>query len=230
MLRAVIFDIDDTLQDWEAAIDRALEQAIVDLAPALRASAPERLRRAIADRCLVVRDGCVIHREHWRLLFESGAVWVTALPELEGAAAEETARRFQEGLGAVAYLDARPALETLQHAYTLATLSNNPRSEDWLRRLDLREFFQAVVPALEGYRKPSPEAFRRVCDELSVGPRDAVYVGDSITHDVEGALAVGLTPVWLDRHGCTEYPLPDGAHRVESLTELPRLLTEVGRS
>ena len=230
MLRAVIFDIDDTLQDWEAAIDRALEQAIVDLAPALHASAPERLRRAIADRCLVVRDGCVVHREHWRLLFESRAVWVTALPELEGATAQEAARRFQEGLGAVAYLDARPALETLQHAYTLATLSNNPRSEDWLCRLDLREFFQAVVPALEGYRKPSPEAFRRVCDELAVAPRDALYVGDSITHDVEGALGAGLTPVWVDRHGGAECALPKGTHRVASLSELPRVLSEVGRS
>ena len=224
MLRAVIFDIDDTLQDWQAAIDRALRDVLADLAPELRAGAPERLQRAIASRYFVVRGGCVVHREHWRLLFESGAVWKAALPELDGAVVEGVARRFQEGLAAVPYPDARPALEALREACMLATLSNNPYSEDWLRRLGLREFFQAVVPALEGYRKPSPEAFRRVCDELAVAPGDAVYVGDSITHDVEGALSAGLTPVWVDRHGGAECALPPGAHRIESLSELLRLL------
>jgi len=228
MLRAVIFDIDDTLQDWQAAIGRAVSDVLPVLPAGLRASAPERLQRAIASRYFVVRDGCVVHREHWRLLFESKAVWQDALPELEAAAVEETARRFQEALSAVAYPDARPALEALQDGYTLATLSNNPRSEDSLRRLGLREFFRAVVPALEGYRKPAPEAFRRVCDELAIAPRDAVYVGDSITHDVEGSLAAGLTPVWVDRHGGAACALPQGAHRVETLSELPGLLRDLG--
>ena len=230
MLRAIIFDIDDTLQDWQAAIEGALRHVLADVAPGLRASVPERLQREIASRYYVVRDGCVVHREHWRLLFESGTVWRAALPELEAVVVEELARRFQEGLTAVVYADARPALETLRNGYVLATLSNNPYSEDWLRRLGLREFFQAVVPALEGYRKPSPEAFRRVCDELAVPAGEAGYVGDSITHDVEGALSAGLTPVWVDRHGGAACSLPPGAHRVESLSELPRLLSAVGRS
>ena len=230
VLRAVIFDIDDTLQDWQAAIDRALAGVLGDLPPEVRASAPERLQRMIASRYFVVRDGCVVHREHWRLLFESRAVWQAALPELNAVAVEQVSRRFQEGLSAVAYPDARPALEALRDGRALATLSNNPKSEDWLRRLGLREFFQSVVPALEGYRKPSPEVFRRVCDALAVVPRDAAYVGDSITHDVEGALNAGLTPVWVDRHGGAECALPQGAYRVESLSELPRLLAEVARS
>jgi len=230
VITTVIFDIDDTLQDWQAAIDRALREALANASPELRAGAPERLQRAIADRYFVVRGGCVVHREHWRLLFESRAVWTAALPELDPAAVEALARRFQDGLGAVAYPDARPALETLRDTCALATLSNNPYSEDWLHRLGLREFFQAVVPALEGYRKPSPEAFQRVCGELAVAPGDAVYVGDSITHDVEGALSAGLTPVWVDRHGGAECALPPGAHRVESLSELPGLLAEVRRS
>jgi putative hydrolase of the HAD superfamily len=230
MFRAVIFDIDDTLQDWQAAIDRAVQDVLVGLAPELRAGAPERLQRVIASRYFVVRDGCVVHREHWRLLFESAAVWKAALPELEAGGADEIARRFQERLGAAVYPDARPALETLRAAFMLATLSNNPYSEDWLGRLGLREFFQAVVPALEGYRKPSPEAFRLVCDELAVAPRDALYVGDSITHDVEGALGAGLTPVWVDRHGGAECALPPGAHRIETLSELARLLSDLGRS
>lgn len=229
MLRAVIFDIDDTLQDWQAAIDRALGEVLEGVVLELRASVPERLQRVIARRYFVVRDGCVVNREHWRLLFESGAVWQVALPEVEPAIVQEVARRFQEALGAAVYPDARPALEALRGVCALATLSNNPQSEESLNRLGLREFFRVVVPALEGYRKPSLEAFRRVCDKLAVAPSDAAYVGDSITHDVEGALTAGLTPIWVDRHGDAECVLPKGAHRIESLSELPDLVSSIGR-
>ena len=229
MLRAVIFDIDDTLRDWQAAIDRALREVLEDVAPELRAVVPERLHRAIASRYFLIRDDCVVHRDYWRLLFESGAVWEAVLPEVTPAIVQGVARRFQEALGAAVYPDARPALEALRGVCALATLSNNPQSEESLRRLGLREFFQVVVPALEGYRKPSLEAFRRVCDGLAVAPGDAAYVGDSITHDVEGALAAGLTPIWVDRHGDAKCILPQGAHRIESLSELADLVSSLGR-
>ena len=64
MLRAVIFDIDDTLHDWQASIDRALQEVLEDVAQELRAVGPERLQRAITTRYFVVRDGCVVNREH----------------------------------------------------------------------------------------------------------------------------------------------------------------------
>ncbi len=108
MLRAVIFDIDDTLQDWQASIDRALQEVLEDVAPELRAVVPERLHRAIAARYFVIRDGCVVNREHWRLLFESGTVWEAVSLDVEPAIVQDVARRFQAALGAAVYPDARP--------------------------------------------------------------------------------------------------------------------------
>ena len=47
-------------------------------------------------------------------------------------------------------------------------------------------------------------------------------VGDSPDTDVEGALALGIPAVLVDRWGAAE--LPAGAHRVASLAELPALI------
>ncbi len=46
-----------------------------------------------------------------------------------------------------------------------------------------------------GVRKPAPELFRRALDELGVEPANALFVGDRLVDDVEGAAAVGMTTV-----------------------------------
>ncbi len=227
MITVVIFDIDDTLQDWPGAIERALAAVLPGLPAALRPEAPEGLRRATAERYHVARGGRVVNREHWKLLFESSQTWQAALPEADATLAEQVGRRFQSLLEPVPYADARPALEALR-GYTLATLSNNPRSEDSLRRLGLREFFSTVVSAVDDWRKPDRRAFERVCGAVGVAAGEALYVGDSLSHDVEGALSAGMTPVWLDRYE-TPGEAPAGAYRIASLAELPGLVASLGR-
>ncbi len=119
-----------------------------------------------------------------------------------------------------------PALEALRGKYALGVLSNSPRSEETLTRLNFRHYFDAVVAASEPWRKPHPEAFRRACRALGIAPSEAVYVGDSLSNDVEGALGAGLISVWVDRYG-DDYALPEGAWRITSLEGLPDLLAEL---
>jgi len=226
MIKAVIFDIDDTLQDWPAAIERALAAVLPELPAALRSEAPAGLRRAIAERYHVARGGRVVNREHWRLLFESPQTWQAALPEAGATLAEQVGRRFQSLLEQLPYADARPALVALQGGRTLAALSNNPRSEDALARLGLREFFSTVVAAVDDWRKPDRRAFERTCAAIGIAAAEAIYVGDSLSHDVEGALAAGMTSVWLDRYE-TPGETPAKAYRIASLTELPGLVASL---
>src|SRR5205823_6604613 len=46
-----------------------------------------------------------------------------------------------------------------------------------------------------GAAKPEPEIFMRALDELRVDPLDAMYVGDSLVRDVQGAANLGMTTV-----------------------------------
>jgi putative hydrolase of the HAD superfamily len=71
-----------------------------------------------------------------------------------------------------------------------------------------------------GKTKPHESIFRAMLDLLAVEPAEAVMVGDTLDDDVEGALAVGMRAVLLDREG----RYPGFAGRLESLGELPAAL------
>src|SRR6201981_2276905 len=52
-----------------------------------------------------------------------------------------------------------------------------------------------------GHTKPHASIFRAVLDLLEVDPPDAVMVGDTIADDIEGARALGMRAILLDRSG-----------------------------
>lgn len=71
-----------------------------------------------------------------------------------------------------------------------------------------------------GYVKPHPTIFEAALERLRVRAEDAVMVGDSIEEDVEGARALGMQAILVDRDD--RYPQFEG--RLTSLYELPAAL------
>ena len=71
-----------------------------------------------------------------------------------------------------------------------------------------------------GRTKPHGSIFRAVLDLLGVEPAEAAMVGDTVADDVEGALALGMRAILLDREGLH----PDFVPRVETLGELLPIL------
>ncbi len=62
--------------------------------------------------------------------------------------------------------------------------------------LGLAPFLDAMVFSDEaGARKPAPAIFLRACGELGVEPAAALYVGDDLEADVQGAAGVGMQTV-----------------------------------
>lgn len=91
-------------------------------------------------------------------------------------------------------------LETLHSVYRLGLLSNfthGPAARKIIDLLGLNFYFDAVLISGEiGYRKPHPLVFQELIHHLKVRPEQALYVGDDIEPDIEGALQAGLQPVW----------------------------------
>ena len=67
-----------------------------------------------------------------------------------------------------------------------------------------------------GHTKPHASIFRAVLDLLGVEPAKALMVGDTIADDIEGALAVGMQAILLDREGLR----PEFEPRIETLHQL----------
>ena len=77
-------------------------------------------------------------------------------------------------------------------------------------------------PDRSGAEKPDAAIFHTALAQSGTTAAEAAHVGDSITSDVEGAQAVGIRPILLDRSG-TLTP-PPGVPVLRSLSDLPALL------
>jgi len=119
--------------------------------------------------------------------------------------------------------DVLPALARLRGRFRLMSLSNGNAD---LQVIGLAPFFEHAVGAREaGAAKPDPRIFEVLLQRAGLEPAQVVYAGDDPYADVEGARAVGMRAVWVDRFG-RPWPeqLAPPEHRVRDLAELVVLL------
>ena len=102
----------------------------------------------------------------------------------------------------------------------IGLVSNSARDVREFARHHALDVDAGISSFHHGRTKPHASIFRAVLDLLEVEPPEAVMVGDTIADDVEGALALGMRAILLDR----ERVHPDFEPRVESLNELAPLL------
>jgi putative hydrolase of the HAD superfamily len=84
-------------------------------------------------------------------------------------------------------------------------------------------FSVAISSSDHGYMKPHPSIFEAALRQVDAAPHEAVMVGDSLAHDIEGARRLGMRAVLVSRSGRTEACPPD-VPAIRSLRELPDLL------
>ena len=127
--------------------------------------------------------------------------------------AVEMTRAWERSENFDLYDDALPALAQLRaHGLKLGLVSNGGREiSDFVahHRLDVD---CAVASRAHGWIKPHESIFRAALTLIGVAPAEAVMVGDSVEDDIEGASALGMRAVLIDREG--RYPeeaeaLPD---------------------
>jgi putative hydrolase of the HAD superfamily len=78
-----------------------------------------------------------------------------------------------------------------------------------------------VISEAVGLRKPQREIFLYAARELGADPAGCLMVGDNFEVDCLGALAAGMTAVWMDRFG--DGRKPEGADAVRTVKGLREL-------
>ena len=125
------------------------------------------------------------------------------------------------------YDDVAPVLTELSgRGLIVGAISNSHRSLDaFCEHFSLGGLITVSVSSAEhGYMKPHRSIFDTALAQAKVGADDAVMVGDSFAHDIEGALAAGMRAVLLRRSGERPAALPRGVDVIQTLAELPPLL------
>ncbi len=126
------------------------------------------------------------------------------------------------------YAETIEALGLIQQQWPTALLSN--ADDDYLLPNVglLGVDFQAVLSSEEvrSY-KPQPALFQELLRRMGVTPEETVYVGDRQFEDVQGASAVNMRTMWINRAGTAPDPkLPKPDFQITSLLEIPKLLSE----
>jgi HAD superfamily hydrolase (TIGR01509 family) len=122
-----------------------------------------------------------------------------------------------------AYPDAPPSLAALRaRGVARVVVSNWDASlPEVLRGVGLEGLVDGVVTSARvGCPKPGREIFRAALALTGSSPMETVHVGDSIEHDVQGALAAGIRPVLLRREQTERERPPAGVPSISSLSEL----------
>ncbi len=119
------------------------------------------------------------------------------------------------------YDDALPVLNSLRASgLKLGLLSNTARDLDEFVAHHGLSVDAVLTSRAHGKTKPHETIFRRMLELLAVEAEEAVMVGDTLEDDVEGACAVGMRALLVDREG----RYPDSPERLEDLRSLPAAL------
>ncbi len=146
-----------------------------------------------------------------------------------GAAVETVAREIYDEWAACSHFtmyDDVPDVLRLLHAsgVKLGLISNSHRClASFEAHFELRGLFAVTVSSIEhGYMKPHRSIFEAALSGADVSASESIMVGDSLTHDVDGARRLGMRGVLVARSGPIAAP-PD-VPVIQSLRELPALL------
>jgi len=223
MIKAVIFDLDNTLMDFMSMKENAIKAAV----------------KAMIDSGLNMDPGEAM-----------GELY--AIYDKEGIEYQKVLDSFLEkhlgaidykilSSGVVSYRKAREAsLVTYPHVnmtltgllrkgLKLGVLSDAPRREAWLRLcyLQLHHIFDTVITFEDtGFRKPNPTAFNKMLDLIDVNADETIMVGDWPERDLVGAHDVGMHTVFA-RYGFAFERKPVGAEGADFVIDDVRELLNV---
>ena len=223
-VRAICFDLDNTLWEIEPVLMRA-ERILADW---LRARYPKIPQAFSAAATLEVRAALLREQPHQAhdltfLRRETIARMATAVG-YERAMAEEAFALWHAARNAVTpYGDVIAALETLKARFRLATLSNGNAD---LGRIGLAHHFEVSLSAAAlGCAKPDARTYARLAEALTLKPAEILFVGDEPHADVVGPRFAGMQTVWINR-GEVVWPdaLPAADACIADLMELVALL------
>jgi putative hydrolase of the HAD superfamily len=228
-IKAVVWDVDDTLFDYTTA-DREGMRAHLAVEGLLAGhGTPEaalaRWRRITDQQWARFAAGVTTFEGQRR-----DRVRVFVGEELTDDEADDWFGRYLRHYETAWALfpDVLPALDLLAAGYRHAVLSNSSLhvQDRKLRVLGVHDRFEVVLCAAElGVSKPAAAAFHAACEALDLSPDQVAYVGDHPEIDGRGAAEAGLLSVWIDRDGVyTAGDAPTGPRRIASLAELPALL------
>lgn len=228
MIKAVVFDVDDTLYDLSTPFKEACrtvfpEDTGLDLEGAFLAS-----RRYSDSVYASSLSGKISMEEMYIYRFEN------AFRDYGKKIDAQTALFFQavyeQKQQEIKMTEAmKKLLENLSGKMKLGIVTNGPTQHQWdkVNALGVEQWIpkeHILISGEIGIAKPDTGIFAAELGRLDLQKEDVCYVGDSFENDIVGAKGAGWKAVWYNHRGhrATEEVMPD--YIVKSEDELITLL------
>lgn len=219
---AVLFDLDDTLLDgdaaWDEGIARLLSSRCPQADPAAARGFWSEANELYFPRYL---SGELTFDEHRaeRMRWWSARLGVVIPPGAELDWFGDYRVGYEAGW--CAFADVAPCLAALDSLPKgIITNGDSVQQREKVTALGLDGIFQVVVASGDlGIAKPDPRIFRFAAEKLGVDPGRCAYIGDKRDTDAQAATEAGMTGIWLNRKSL---PAPDTTvPEIATLAALP---------
>ena len=200
-IKAISFDADDTLWDFQSAMKSALTSTLAQIRSIAPNAATEQLtvekmadiREQVASE---LGEGVVSNEQ---IRYEALVRTLEYVGAPSQTVAAQLLRSYTEARFAhtTPYPDVAPALKTLKRRYRIGIVSNG---NSYPERCGLPDTFDFTIFAHDcGFHKPDRRIFELALSKTGCQPHEVLHVGDSLESDVLGAQNCGLRTAWLNR-------------------------------
>ena len=191
MLKAVIFDLDNTLMDFMSTKKASCDAAIDAM---IKAGLKMPKKKAWKILFSLYREKGIEHQTIFQPFLEKILGKVDYKIMASGIIAYRKTRKTMLRT----YPNVKKVLKKLHKRYKLAILSDAPVLQAWTRLVEmgLENLFDVVVTYDDTRKsKPHPKPFVMVLKRLGVKSSEAVMIGDNLLRDVKGAKRLGIKTV-----------------------------------
>ncbi len=225
-MKAVLFDLDDTLFDHKHSRLKGLE-ALQKKFQKLRAVSLEELEEE-HERLLGASDYCATPSGNL-IMADVTTQGISKLCAMYGINLSIEEEKNTVELYTKEYCKNRQPvpgsielLTTLMNYAKLGVIANGQVDQEMEKlkacKIDkLLDYF--IISESDCYKKPSKQLFEIALEKVDVTPSNAVYVGDSWNCDILPAIDVGMKAVWLNRYGL-ENPNPKIASEINTFIDV----------
>ncbi|GAB2027848.1 HAD family hydrolase [Lactovum odontotermitis] len=205
MIKAVVFDMDDTIFYPQIPFGEALNEVFPEYIDDL--SEAYRLFRKISDKEFQSvlegsRDIPTFHRERIKKMM---TVYGYGRDKMTDRQADAFQQSYLYQQGNIQILDGiKAAFEYLKEKGIRQGLLTNGPTEYQRKKIDclkLKEYICAediIISQEVGFSKPSPEIFRLMERKLGLSANELIYVGDNYENDILGGANCGWKTVWIN--------------------------------
>jgi putative hydrolase of the HAD superfamily len=224
MIKAVIFDLDNTLLDFQKMKEYGVRAAIGAMVEAGLDCDEEEAYGYIFE---------IYHKKGWeyQLIFDDFLKYKNGKVSNKLLAAAVVAYRRAKESSLLVYPNVRRTLiHLIKHGIKIAVVSDAPSREAWMRiyYLNLHHVFDIVLTFDDTKaHKPSPKPFKMALEQLEVKADEALMIGDWPERDVVGAKQVGIKSIFA-RYGDTSDIKNSGADwEVDDIYEIVNIVDEL---